>query len=200
MHSVLNCHYVAKHTEFYLGWLRLNVTSTDNAECFKKKLYNGISYVTLWLMLRKRLHLKAYKLSTLCVCVCVCVCVCLCVCICVSVCVCMCLSVCVCLFVCLSVCVLICVCLCVCLFVCVFVCVCLFVCVCMCVCMCLSVCVCVFVCVGGWVGIALLLQLDIRLIKLFCQALNSTRIAAGSLTLFSKGESHHSRTYRSAYT
>jgi hypothetical protein len=22
MYSVLNCHYVAKHTEFYLGWLR----------------------------------------------------------------------------------------------------------------------------------------------------------------------------------
>jgi hypothetical protein len=36
MYSVLNCHIVAKHTEFYLGWLRFNVTSIGNAECFKK--------------------------------------------------------------------------------------------------------------------------------------------------------------------
>jgi hypothetical protein len=35
MYSVLSCHSVAKHTEFYLGWLRLNETSTGNAGCSK---------------------------------------------------------------------------------------------------------------------------------------------------------------------
>jgi hypothetical protein len=29
----------------------------------KKELYNGITNVALWRVLRKRLHLKAYKLS-----------------------------------------------------------------------------------------------------------------------------------------
>jgi hypothetical protein len=33
-YSVLSCHNVAKHTEFYLGKLWFNVTSTDNARCF----------------------------------------------------------------------------------------------------------------------------------------------------------------------
>jgi hypothetical protein len=36
MYSVLNCHNVARHTEFYLGLLRFNVTSTGNAGCFKR--------------------------------------------------------------------------------------------------------------------------------------------------------------------
>jgi uncharacterized membrane protein (DUF373 family) len=36
MYSVLNCHNVAKHAEFYLGDLRFNVTSTGNARCFEK--------------------------------------------------------------------------------------------------------------------------------------------------------------------
>jgi hypothetical protein len=38
MYSVLNCHNVAKHIEFYLGQLWFNVTSTYKAadECFKK--------------------------------------------------------------------------------------------------------------------------------------------------------------------
>jgi hypothetical protein len=36
MYSVLNCHNAAKHTEFYLGWLRFNVTSSGIAWCFKK--------------------------------------------------------------------------------------------------------------------------------------------------------------------
>jgi hypothetical protein len=35
MYSVLSCSNVAKHTEFYLGYLRLNVTSSDNAEYLK---------------------------------------------------------------------------------------------------------------------------------------------------------------------
>jgi hypothetical protein len=30
---------------------------------FQKELYNGIANVTVWRVLRKRLHLKAYKLS-----------------------------------------------------------------------------------------------------------------------------------------
>jgi hypothetical protein len=36
MHSVLNYHNVAKHAEFYLGKLRINVTFTGNLGCFKK--------------------------------------------------------------------------------------------------------------------------------------------------------------------
>jgi hypothetical protein len=36
MYSVLNCHNAAKYTDFYLGYLRFNVTSIGNAECFKK--------------------------------------------------------------------------------------------------------------------------------------------------------------------
>jgi hypothetical protein len=55
MYSVLNCHTVAKHTEF--TW-----DSYGNASFFQKELYNGIPNVTLWRVLRKRLHLKAYKL------------------------------------------------------------------------------------------------------------------------------------------
>jgi hypothetical protein len=38
MCGALNCHNAAKHTEFYLEQLRLNVTSTGNTGCFKKAL------------------------------------------------------------------------------------------------------------------------------------------------------------------
>jgi hypothetical protein len=36
MSSVLNCHNVAKQTEFFLGHLRFNAASTGNAGCFEK--------------------------------------------------------------------------------------------------------------------------------------------------------------------
>jgi hypothetical protein len=36
MYSALNCHNVAKYAEFYMGYLRFNVTSTGNAGCFEK--------------------------------------------------------------------------------------------------------------------------------------------------------------------
>jgi hypothetical protein len=36
MCSVLNCHNVAKHIEFYLRLFQFNVTSTGNAGRFKK--------------------------------------------------------------------------------------------------------------------------------------------------------------------
>jgi hypothetical protein len=36
MYIVLNCHNVARHIEFSLGWLRFNMTSTRNAGCFKE--------------------------------------------------------------------------------------------------------------------------------------------------------------------
>jgi hypothetical protein len=36
LYSVLKCHSVAKHTEFYLGYLRFNVTFTGNVRCFIK--------------------------------------------------------------------------------------------------------------------------------------------------------------------
>jgi hypothetical protein len=64
MYRVLNCHNVAKHTQFYLRQLWFNVTSSGIAGCVKKELYNNdIPNVTVWRVLRKRLHLKAYKLA-----------------------------------------------------------------------------------------------------------------------------------------
>jgi hypothetical protein len=45
MCSVLNCHNVAKHTEFYLRELRFNVNYTDNGGCFKR------SFTTIFQML-----------------------------------------------------------------------------------------------------------------------------------------------------
>jgi hypothetical protein len=62
MYSAFDCHNVVKQTEFYLGWLRFNVTSTGNEGCLKKESYNSIPNVILWRMLWKRLKLKAYKL------------------------------------------------------------------------------------------------------------------------------------------
>jgi hypothetical protein len=58
MYSVLNCFNVAKHAEFYPG-----VTSNGNAGRFKKERYNGIPEFIVWQVLRKRLHLRTYKLS-----------------------------------------------------------------------------------------------------------------------------------------
>jgi hypothetical protein len=37
MYSVSNCHNIAKHIKLCLGWLWLNVASTGNARCFKKR-------------------------------------------------------------------------------------------------------------------------------------------------------------------
>jgi hypothetical protein len=36
MYRILTCHNVAKYSEFYLGQVRSNVTSTADAGCFKK--------------------------------------------------------------------------------------------------------------------------------------------------------------------
>jgi hypothetical protein len=36
MNSVLNCHNVARHTKFYLGYVGFNVAFTGNAGCLKK--------------------------------------------------------------------------------------------------------------------------------------------------------------------
>jgi hypothetical protein len=62
MYSVLNCHNVAEHTEFYLGKLRFNLTATGNARCFRKSV-TMVFQMSLWRVLRKSLHLKAYNLS-----------------------------------------------------------------------------------------------------------------------------------------
>jgi hypothetical protein len=56
MYSVLNCHNVAKHAEFYLGYLRF----TGNARCLKKN-FTMIFQVLVLRVLQNRLHLKAYK-------------------------------------------------------------------------------------------------------------------------------------------
>jgi hypothetical protein len=47
MYSVLNCHNVAKHAEFYLGSLQFNVTFNDNAERFKKSFTTLEAYINL---------------------------------------------------------------------------------------------------------------------------------------------------------
>jgi hypothetical protein len=44
MHSVLNCHNVAKHAEFCV----VNVTSTGNAGCFKKSFTTLKAYINLF--------------------------------------------------------------------------------------------------------------------------------------------------------
>jgi hypothetical protein len=48
MYSVFNCQHLAKHTEFYLGQSRFNVTSTGNAECFKKSFTTLEAYINLF--------------------------------------------------------------------------------------------------------------------------------------------------------
>jgi ribosomal protein L31 len=58
MYSVLNCHTVAEHTEFYLGQLRFNVTSTGNAKCFKKRFTTLKAYTYLF-----RGHVQCFELS-----------------------------------------------------------------------------------------------------------------------------------------
>jgi hypothetical protein len=58
-----NCHNIANHTWDFIWdscaskWLPLVML------VFPKELYNGVPNVTAWLVLRKRLHLKLYKLS-----------------------------------------------------------------------------------------------------------------------------------------
>jgi hypothetical protein len=46
MYSILNCHNVAKHAEFYLAWLRFHVSSTGNAGCLQKNVCSCIRNVT----------------------------------------------------------------------------------------------------------------------------------------------------------
>jgi hypothetical protein len=58
MHSVLNCHNVAKHTEFYLGQLRFIVTSIGNAGCLKKSFTNFKATLNL-----VRGHAQCFELS-----------------------------------------------------------------------------------------------------------------------------------------
>jgi hypothetical protein len=63
MYSVLNFHNVAQHTGGYLGYLRFNVTFSGNAGCFKKSFTMGLQMLAVWRVLRKCLHLRAYKVS-----------------------------------------------------------------------------------------------------------------------------------------
>jgi hypothetical protein len=58
MYSVLNCHNVAKHTEFNLGLLRLNATFTGNAECFRKSFTTLKACINLF-----RGHVQCFELS-----------------------------------------------------------------------------------------------------------------------------------------
>jgi hypothetical protein len=46
-----NCHNVANTSEFYLGQVRFNVTSTGNS-LFQKELYNGIWNTIVQLFLK----------------------------------------------------------------------------------------------------------------------------------------------------
>jgi hypothetical protein len=58
MYSVLNCHNVAKHAEFYLGYLRFNVIFTGNAGCFKKSFTTLEACINLF-----RAHAQCFELS-----------------------------------------------------------------------------------------------------------------------------------------
>jgi hypothetical protein len=58
MYSVLNCHNVAEHTEFYLGKLVFNVTSTGNAGCFKNSFSPLEAYINLF-----RGHVQCFELA-----------------------------------------------------------------------------------------------------------------------------------------
>jgi hypothetical protein len=58
MYSVLNCHNVAKHAEFYLGELRFSVTSTGNAGCFKMRFTTLRAYINIF-----RGHVQCFELS-----------------------------------------------------------------------------------------------------------------------------------------
>jgi hypothetical protein len=48
----------------YITCKLVSSKSFRHTGCLKKELYNGIPYVTVLQVLRKCLHLKAYKLST----------------------------------------------------------------------------------------------------------------------------------------
>jgi hypothetical protein len=48
MYSVLNCHNVAKHTQFYLGYLRFSMIFTGNAGCSRKIFTTLKAYVNLF--------------------------------------------------------------------------------------------------------------------------------------------------------
>jgi hypothetical protein len=58
MYNVLNCHDVAKHTEFHLRLLRFNVTSTGNAGCFTNSFTTLKTYINLF-----RGHVQCFQLS-----------------------------------------------------------------------------------------------------------------------------------------
>jgi hypothetical protein len=52
----LNYHNVANHTEFYLGQLRFNVTSTDNIRCFKTSFTTLKAYINVF-----RGHIQCFE-------------------------------------------------------------------------------------------------------------------------------------------
>jgi hypothetical protein len=58
MYSVLGYHNVARHTEFCLGYLWFNATSTGNAGCFKKSFTTLRAYINLF-----RGHVQCFQLS-----------------------------------------------------------------------------------------------------------------------------------------
>jgi hypothetical protein len=60
MYCVLNCHKVAKHTEFYMGYLQLNVTFTDNAGCSKKG-FTMVYQILLRGQCYEKVHTKRHK-------------------------------------------------------------------------------------------------------------------------------------------
>jgi hypothetical protein len=58
MCSGLNCHSVAKHTEFYLGQFWFNVTFAGNVGCFEKSFTTSKYYMHLF-----RGHVQWFELS-----------------------------------------------------------------------------------------------------------------------------------------
>jgi hypothetical protein len=59
MYCVSNCHNVAKHSEFYVGQLRFNMTSTGK-QCFRNNFTMVLLMLTVCRVLRKRLNCPSY--------------------------------------------------------------------------------------------------------------------------------------------
>jgi hypothetical protein len=63
MYSVLNCYNIAKHTEFYLGYLQFSMTFTGNAVRLKNIFTVVFQMLQLGDCYKNVCNLKAYKLS-----------------------------------------------------------------------------------------------------------------------------------------
>jgi hypothetical protein len=59
----IGCLYSVQSGLLSVRFSQSPVTEPFQIQVFQKEIYNGIPNVDVWRVLRKRLHLKAYKLS-----------------------------------------------------------------------------------------------------------------------------------------